>query len=165
MDGLILLRRAQAAGLTVQAVGTQLKISGPRQAEPIVKLLAEHKSEVLAAIASADASQRWRERYTALTFVWSNGRRRKWEKARRLAWSDLQNEWHALHGSRFPPWQCAGCQNPLSGLATLDLPDGNRVHFDNIECLISFGCHWRRIAQERLIAAGLKPPDPAEGAR
>ena len=83
MDGLILLRRAQAAGLTVQAVGTRLKISGPRQAEPIVKLLAEHKSKVLAAIASA-ADRRWHERYTALTFVWSNGGRRKWAEARHL---------------------------------------------------------------------------------
>ncbi len=51
MDGLILLRRAQDAGLRVEAAGDMLLIHGPKQAEPVVKLLAKHKPEVLAALA------------------------------------------------------------------------------------------------------------------
>jgi hypothetical protein len=158
MDGLTLLSRAQEAGLTVQAVGDQLKISGPKWAEPIVKLLAQHKSAVLAVIASTDEGQRWRERYTALTFLWSNGGRRTWERAQQLAWGDLQNEWHAAHGSRHPSWQCAGCQKPIGGQAAL-VPDGNRVHFEDIECLITFGRRWRSVAHNQLIASGLNAPD------
>ena len=37
MDGLTLLRRAQAAGLRVEAVGSELRIRGPKQAEAVVK--------------------------------------------------------------------------------------------------------------------------------
>jgi hypothetical protein len=52
MDGLILLRRAYDAGLRVEAHGDKLLIRGPKHAEPMVKLLAEHKAEVLAALAN-----------------------------------------------------------------------------------------------------------------
>ena len=52
MDGLTLLRRAYDAGLRVEADGDKLLIRGPRHAEPMVKLLAEHKAEVLAALAN-----------------------------------------------------------------------------------------------------------------
>jgi hypothetical protein len=162
MDALTLLGRAQAAGLSVQAVGSGLKIRGPKRAEPIVKLLAQHKPAVLALITLGKNVQRWQERYTALSCAWTNGRRRSWAEARRLAWGDLQNEWHALHGTRFPTWQCAGCRKPLSGFNTLDLNDGNRVHLDDIECLITFGRRWRSIAHEWLVACGLKPPDCQE---
>jgi hypothetical protein len=51
MDGLSLLRRARDAGLRVEAAGDKLLIRGPKRAEPVVKLLAEHKPEVLAALA------------------------------------------------------------------------------------------------------------------
>jgi hypothetical protein len=51
MDGLTLLRRARDAGLKLEAAGDKLLIRGPKCAEPVVKLLAEHKTEVLAALA------------------------------------------------------------------------------------------------------------------
>jgi leucyl aminopeptidase (aminopeptidase T) len=47
MDPLILLQRAQDAGLRLQLADTSLKISGPRKAEPLVRLLAKHKSQAL----------------------------------------------------------------------------------------------------------------------
>jgi hypothetical protein len=50
MDRLALLRRAQDAGLRLQAAGTVLKITGPKEAEPLVRLLAEHKAQVLEAL-------------------------------------------------------------------------------------------------------------------
>jgi hypothetical protein len=52
MDGLNLLRRARNAGLRLEAAGDKLVIRGPTSAEPVVKLLAEHKLEVLAALAA-----------------------------------------------------------------------------------------------------------------
>jgi len=50
MDGLTLLHRALAAGLRVEAIGKTLKISGPKRAAPLVRLLANHKPAVLAAL-------------------------------------------------------------------------------------------------------------------
>jgi hypothetical protein len=155
MDGVRLLHQAQAAGLHVEAAGNQLKIRGPKRAEPLVRLLAEHKPAVLAALVRPPSA--WEERYTALTFEWSIGRR-PWPEARRLAWGGLQNDWHRDHGPRWPRWQCAGCHAPIGGLAGLDLPDGSRVHFDNINCLITFGRHWRGKAHDQLVALGLEPP-------
>ena len=52
MDGLSLLRQARNAGLRLEAAGDKLKIVGPKRAEPVVKLLAAHKAEVLAALAT-----------------------------------------------------------------------------------------------------------------
>ena len=51
MDTLMLLRRAQEAGLRVEPVGDKLVVRGPKHAKATVKLLAEHKIEVLAALA------------------------------------------------------------------------------------------------------------------
>ena len=50
MDGVGLLHRAWDAGLRVEAAGEMLKITGPKRAEPVVRLLAQHKAEVLAAL-------------------------------------------------------------------------------------------------------------------
>jgi hypothetical protein len=57
MDGLTLLRRAQDAGLRLQAAGSALKITGPKEAEPLVRLLAEHKVQVLDALQVANGEQ------------------------------------------------------------------------------------------------------------
>ena len=56
MDGLALLRAADAAGLTVSADGDRLVIRGPRSADATARALLEHKPEVMAALAGpADA--------------------------------------------------------------------------------------------------------------
>src|SRR3954470_11090859 len=148
MDGLTLLRRAEEAGLRVEAAGDQLKIRGPKCAAPVVRLLAEHKCEVLRALGTMSEAGGWQQRYDVLTFRRSICR--SWRQARHLAWGALQNEWHWKHGSRTPSWQCAGCRFPLSGAAALDLPDGSRVHLDRIECLIRFGRLWRSAADAGL---------------
>jgi len=54
MDGLTLLRRAQDAGLRLEMAGTAIKITGPKEAEPLVRLLAEHKAQVLEALRLAN---------------------------------------------------------------------------------------------------------------
>jgi hypothetical protein len=53
MDGLTLLRRAYDAGLRIEAAGDKLLIRGPKRAESVVHLLAEHKAEVLEALAAS----------------------------------------------------------------------------------------------------------------
>jgi hypothetical protein len=53
MDAVTLLLRAQEAGLRVERAGDKLVVRGPRRAEPVVRLLAEHKAELLAALAIA----------------------------------------------------------------------------------------------------------------
>jgi hypothetical protein len=131
------------------------------------------KSELVAALAAmapspkpsdhinspgAVEARRWRERFTARTFEWYGGKR-EWQKAMRLAWGEILSEWHTLHGRRWPAWQCAGCGKLIGGLEALNLPDGNRVHFEPIDCLIGFGQRWRSDAQAALLSLGLKPPD------
>ena len=158
MDGLVLLRRAREAGLRVEAAGDKLLIRGPKRAQAVVKLLALHKAEVLAALSpGAVEARRWSEQYTARTLEWSRGKR-TWQEARRLAWGDMQNEWHFANGRRCAAWQCAGCGRPLGGLEALNLPDGNRVHFEPIDCLITFGNRWRAEADAALVALGLEMP-------
>jgi AAA domain len=102
-----LLHRAQEVGLRIEPMGKKLLVRGPKRAEAVVKLLAEHKAEVLAALSPSfvDASW-WRERFAAKAVQWFVGDR-DWEAANRLAWGDLENEWHYQHGKRWPTWQCA----------------------------------------------------------
>ncbi len=158
MDGIALLHRARHAGLRVESAGDMLKVTGPKQAEPIVRLLAQHKAEVLAVLTSNE-NRYWPERFTARTFEWLKGNR-DWGAARRLAWGDLENEWHLEHGRRWPTWQCAGCEKPISVLNGVVLPDSNRVHFEPIDCMIAYGRQWRGDADRALVALGLDPPNP-----
>jgi hypothetical protein len=158
MDALALLHRAQEAGLHIEPKGDRLLVRGPKRAEAVVKLLAEHKAKVLAALSPSFVdSSCWRERFAAKAVQWFVGDR-DWDAAKRLAWGDLENEWHHQHGKRCPSWQCAGCDAPLGGSQALNLPDGNRVHFEPIDCLIRFGKRWRGDASEALGALGLEPP-------
>jgi hypothetical protein len=166
MDAVVLLRHAKEAGLRVEPIGNKLVVRGPKRAEPVVRLLAAHKAEVLAALAPIDQDQSaemaeaclWRGRFAGLAFAWSRGGDRDWDAARRLAWGDVENEWHRLYGQRWPTWQCAGCDAPIGGSQALNLPDGNRVHLDPIDCLIRFGRRWRGEARAALIALGLDSP-------
>jgi hypothetical protein len=159
MDGVALLRRAQHAGLRLEAIGNMLKINGPKRAEPLVRLIAEYKSKVLAVLTATENEPRyWHERFTSLTFAWGAGKR-DWESARRLAWGDLQNEWHTKHGRRWPSWLCAGCEKPIGGLDSIDLADGNRVHVEPLDCMIEFGRRWRSDADSALVTFRLERPE------
>jgi hypothetical protein len=159
MDAVALLYRARHAGLRLEATGDTLKITGPKRAEPVVRLIAAYKSKVLAVLTATKNEPRyWHERLTARTFEWFNGTR-SWISAQRLAWGDLENEWHSLYGVRWPAWRCPGCEKSITGLDAINLPDGNRVHFEPIECIIEFGRRWRGDARRALIALGVEPPD------
>ena len=158
MDALALLHRAQEVGLRVEPMGEKLLVRGPKRAEAVVKLLAEHKAEVLAALSLSfvDASW-WRERLKTKAVQWTIGDR-NWKAAKRLAWGDLENEWHYQHGRRWPTWQCAGWNAPIGGSRAPNLPDGNRVHFEPIDCLIRFGERWRGDASAHLSHWGSNHP-------
>jgi hypothetical protein len=102
MDAVALLHRAQEVGLRIEPMGEKLLVRGPKRAEPVVKLLAEHKAEVLAALSPSFSDPSWwRERFAAKAVQWLVGDR-DWDAAKRLAWGDLENEWHELHGRRWP---------------------------------------------------------------
>jgi hypothetical protein len=172
MDGLILLRRAREAGLAVAAEGNKLVIRGPKRAERVARLLIERKPEVMAALVPAEPASEpdkrgadpgwWRRHYVIRTIDWElSGVRPEW-RARGIAWGELLDEWHRRHGTRVPQWQCAGCGEPIGGLAALDLADGNRVHLDNLDCLLRFGERWRREAAAGVQTLGLDPPPDVE---
>ena len=156
-----LLDRLSEIGATIRPAGGHLILRAGSKPVPadLVKRLHKAKAEVLATLVpEVIEGRRWRERFTVLTFAWGAGKR-DWEAARRLAWCDLQNEWHKRHGRRWPAWQCAGCERPIGGLDAIDLPDKSRVHFEPIDCMINYGLRWRGDAQRGLIALGLKPPN------
>jgi hypothetical protein len=157
-----LLDRLSEIGATIRPAGDHLILragSRPVPAE-LVKRIHEAKADVLAVLLPEPSSEarRWQERFTVLTFAWGAGKR-DWEAARRLAWGDLQNEWHKKHGRRWPVWQCAGCERPIGGLEAIDLPDNSRVHFEPIDCMLNYGVRWRGDAQKALLALGLRPPN------
>jgi hypothetical protein len=168
MDGLTLLRHARDVGLAVAAEGDKLVIRGPKRAEPVARLLIKHKPEVMAALvpaetASAAAEHRpdpawWRRHYLVRTINWELSGARPESRARGIAWDELLNEWHRRHAAQAPQWQCAGCRQPIGGLASLTLGDGNRVHLDRLDCLLRFGERWRSKATAALQALGLDPP-------
>jgi hypothetical protein len=98
----------------------------------------------------------WRARHGEALAHW--GAHRTAEAAALLAWSELEDRWHRLYGERAPEWQCAGCGKPMGARAALTLTDGNRVHFDQLYCILAFGGRWRREAAAGLRALGLVAP-------
>ena len=50
---LALIHRARDAGLRLEVAGNTLKITGPKEAEPFVRLLAKHKAQVLEALTNS----------------------------------------------------------------------------------------------------------------
>jgi hypothetical protein len=156
MDALTLLDRAREAGLVIASAGSNLIVRGPKGAEPVVRLLAANKGEILAALAEATS---WRARHREALAYWAV--LHPSDEAAGLAWGEIQMRWHRLHGERVPKWQCAGCGEPVGGLPTLDLADGARVHLDRLDCLLSFGQRWRGGATVGLRALGIELPPGA----
>jgi hypothetical protein len=100
----------------------------------------------------------WRARYREGLAYWNALHP---AEAARIAWGEIEHHWHMQHGERLPHWQCAGCREPIGGLSSLELADGNRVHLDGahgLDCLLAFGERWRAEATAGLRALGLDPP-------
>jgi hypothetical protein len=157
----------------VQAEGDTLVIRGPKRAEPVARLLLDHKLNVLAALAprrheatncDASAAERasWRDKYSARIVHWFRHGQRPWEEADFLAFGEMVLEWHRRYGTRRDPRRCAACGDDLpddSGL-TVDR-EGVRVHLDavrGIACIIAYGTRWRGASVAGLHAVGIEPP-------
>jgi hypothetical protein len=65
MDGLTLLHRAEVAGLRLEVTGNALNITGPKKAEPLVRLLAKYKTQVLEVLANGGLRKLRETRKTA----------------------------------------------------------------------------------------------------
>jgi hypothetical protein len=179
MDGLSLLRQAEEAGLAVALDGGRLVIRGPKRAEPVARLLIEHKPDVLAVLVRADRmpnpakikrqnaaeAQAWHDRYAARIVHWFRGGD-PWQEAERLAFGELILAWHRERGVRSDPARCAGCSGDLRNGADLILDyDGTRVHLDGVrgvDCIIAYGTRWRGAAVAGLRALGIDPPKGLE---
>ena len=60
MDAVALLKVAADAGLRVWPDGDLLQVRGPKRSEPVVRLLAEHKAEVMAHLYRKGDGYNWR---------------------------------------------------------------------------------------------------------
>jgi len=162
-----ILEAAQAAGLCLVIDGADLVLQSASPASPaFIELLRTHKAEIIAAISAgrqagggANTAFDWpgwyEERATIRQF--SGGHTR--EEAERLVWSEAEDRWQQAHGKRVPRDLCAGCRRKIfDDQKTLDLADGNRVHFGGLECLIRHGGRWRATAAQALVGLGLNLP-------
>ena len=128
-------------------------IRGPRRAEPVARLLLSRKVEVIQALADAAG---WPARHREALTHWRVLHPES--EAAQLAWGELQDRWHKLYSEWVPPDLCSGCRRPLGNAEVLHLGDGNRVHLDNLNCVIRHGERWRRAATRALVVMGLQPP-------
>jgi hypothetical protein len=144
------------AGAKVTAADGCLVVRAGARAVPgiLVQRLREAKAEVLATL----CPQWWSRQFVIRTIDRALGGARSYDDAARLAWGELECRWHWLYGDRVAEWRCAGCGKLISGLPSLDLQDGNRVHFDQVDCLIGYGDRWRGEASRALVAMGLQRP-------
>jgi hypothetical protein len=149
----------RAAGGTIRRDGDTIELVAP--APLPAALVVRIRAAKAALLAALDAPADWHARHREALHYW--GVLHPPAEAAALAWGELQNCWHKLHGKRFPAWQCAGCGEAIGGFRVLDLSDGNRVHSATLNCLVRYGQHWRNEATRALAALGL--PAPAEGAR
>jgi hypothetical protein len=150
-----LIAEVHAAGGTIRRDGDMIELAAPHPlSADLVARIREAKPALLSALGEA---LDWRARHREALAYWDA--LHPTAEAARLSWGELLSRWHRLYGARAPEWQCAGCGEPIGGLAALDLADGNRVHLsDSFACLFAFGERWRREATAGLRALGLDPP-------
>jgi hypothetical protein len=168
MNAAEILDAARGAGLHLAVVGSDLVFEASNSPPAaFLDLIRVHKVEIIVAITAAkDVSHEtdddvvdWRDWYEERVAIrqFDGGYTR--EEAERLAWGEAQDRWHRACGERVPRHLCAGCRHRIGyGQKALDLADGNRVHFGDLECLIRHGGRWRGAAAQALIAFG--PPKP-----
>jgi hypothetical protein len=150
-----LITAVRAAGGIIRRDGDMIELAARAPLPPdLIARIREAKSALLMAL--ADGPSDWHARHREALAYWSAFRPP--DEAARLAWGELQNRWHWLHGGCLPEWQCAGCGEPIGGVLALELGDGNRAHLDRLDCLLRYGERWRVAATRSLVATGLQAP-------
>jgi hypothetical protein len=79
--------------------------------------------------------------------------------AHRLTLGEAECVWHERYGAVPDRDHCAGCGVLMIDHPGSPLPDGARVHLDEVhgvECLIAYGDRWRGAARAALEAMGIK---------
>jgi hypothetical protein len=154
-----LISAVHTAGGKIRRDGDMIELLAPAPlSADLVARIREAQPALLAALGEpAD----WHARHRDALAYWST--LHPADVAALLAWGELECRWHRFYGGRTPDRQCAGCGQPIGGVASLDLPDATRVHFDERwACLIRYGERWRGAAKHALIAIGVKPPSGTE---
>jgi len=164
MSAAEVLEAARDAGIHIEVDGADLvwRSSGPPPSD-ILDLLRAHKAEIIAeitmaSIASQDADDAvvdWRNWYEQQAVIRQFDRRYTRDEAERLAQSEVEDRWHRANGERVPRDLCAGCRRPIGSAQALDLIDGNRVHFGDLNCLVRHGNRWRAVAAQALELIGI----------
>src|SRR5215469_12850074 len=158
------LNRARASGLRLSVDGANLVWRSTAPVRPaVIDFLRAHKAEIIAEIAAAsiasqdadDAVVDWRKWYEQRVVIRQSDRRYTRDEAERLAQSEVEDRWHRANGERVPRDLCAGCRRPIGSAQALDLIDGNRVHFGDLNCLVRHGNRWRGVAAQALELMGI----------
>ena len=126
MDAVMLLRRAQEAGLRVRTNGSNIVVRGPKKAYPVVELLAAHKANVLAFLRSTGdgwSAEDWQAYFDERAGIaeFDGGLSR--EDAEALAFNTCITEWLNRNPASSPAGYCAGC-GELETESTAVLPFG-----------------------------------------
>jgi hypothetical protein len=149
-----LLASIGQAGGTIRRYGDKIELAAPAPLAP--ELIARIRAAKPALLAMLDNPSDWQRRYREALAYWKS--LHPSDEAAALAWGEMQNRWHRLHGERFPVGRCAGCGRALRNLLALEVDRGTQVHVDDLACLISYGDLWRSAANRGLVGLGLTPP-------
>lgn len=149
-----LIASIRAAGGSIRRDGDVIELAAPKPLAP--DLVARVRAAKPALLAVLDNAPDWQPRHWEALAYWLV--LHSPDEAAQLAWGEMENRWHRLHGRRFPVTQCAGCGGVIRNGQILDLIDGGRVHFDDLGCLTRYGVRWRADATRALVAMGLAPP-------
>src|SRR5262249_18243315 len=79
-------------------------------------------------------------------------------EAARLAWGEMENQWHQLRGEHVAPHLCAGCEELIGGGAALGIRYGSCVHISDLDFVLRFGERRRAAAPAAPRALGAAPP-------
>jgi len=161
MSALMVLRRAIAAGVIIEAKEGELRWrSSSPPPETLISEMRDNKPGILKLLLPAPLPgsdpESWRVWHEATVAKWMLRGHSK-SAARRMSWGEACNLWHSRYGSRVSRDRCAGCSKPLAGPTVIVLPDAARVHGET--CLIEYGSRWQTAAARGLTELGIMPPE------
>jgi hypothetical protein len=103
----------------------------------------------------------WRAEYDERAAIYEFDGHQTRAEAERMAWNAVASRWYRECGERTPPNLCAGCGEPISGVAhVLLLPHDERAHSDEgYACIVAYGRRWKSAAADALSSFGIPAPE------